>query len=77
MTREQLRKTIRAEPFRPFTIHMGDGRALRVPHPDFVWIHPEGPRTVVVATGGADDFEIIDLMLVTSLEVTDGQPAPG
>ena len=71
MTNEQLRKTLRTQPFRPFTLHMGDGRALRVRHPDFVWIPPEGRRTAIVSTGG-EDFEIVDLMLVTSIEVGDG-----
>ncbi|MEW6253702.1 MAG: hypothetical protein AB1716_23905 [Planctomycetota bacterium] len=77
MTLEQLRKTLRTQPFRPFTIHMGDGRVLKVPHPDFVWTHPEGQRTVVVGTGTPDDFEIIDLMLVTSIEVVNGRPQRG
>lgn len=71
---DQLRKTLNAQPFRPFTIHLGDGRALEVPHPDFAWIHPGGHRTAIVATSLPDDFEIIDVGLVTSLEVGNGQP---
>ncbi len=71
MTIDRLRKTLRAQPFRPFRLHMGDGRALRVPHPDFVWIPPEGSRTVIVSTG-PDDFEIVDMMLVVSIEVANG-----
>ncbi len=71
MTVDRLRKTLRAQPFRPFRLHMGDGRALRVVHPDFVWIPPEGSRTVIVSTG-ADDFEIVDMMLVVSIEVGNG-----
>ena len=70
-TSDKLRAALRAQPFRPFTLHMGDGRALRVRHPDFVWIPPEGRRTVIVSTGG-EGFEIVDLMLVTSIEVANG-----
>jgi hypothetical protein len=71
MTIDRLRKTLQAQPFRPFRLHMGDGRSLRVSHPDFVWIPPEGSRTVIVSTGG-DDFEIVDMMLVVSIEVGNG-----
>ncbi len=71
MTIDRLRKTLRSQPFRPFKLHMGDGRSLSVPHQDFVWIPPEGSRTLIVSTGG-DDIEIVDLMLVTSIEVGDG-----
>ena len=71
MTIDQLRRTLRAQPFRPFKLHMGDGRSLRVTHPDFLWIPPEGNRTVIVSTG-ADDFEIVDMRLVVSIEVGNG-----
>lgn len=70
-TIDGLRNTLRAQPFRPFTLDMGDGRSWRVEHPDFVWIPPEGSRTVIVSAGG-DDFEIVDMLLVTSFEVSNG-----
>ena len=67
MTVEQLRNVHHAQPFRPFTIHMGDGRALFVKHPDFISRSPSG-RTVIVH-GDNDSFTILDLLLVTELEV--------
>jgi hypothetical protein len=35
---QQIRDLIGLSPFRPFTIHLADGRALSVKHPDFVWV---------------------------------------
>ncbi len=67
MTIEQLRNMHRAQPFRPFTIHVADGKKLLVPHPDFLSHSPTG-RTIIVHHLD-DSFSIIDLLLVTELEV--------
>jgi len=66
MTIERLRKMHEARPFRPFRIHMADGRHLDVVHPEFL-AHSRSGRTISVATPD-DVFEVIDLLLVTSLE---------
>jgi hypothetical protein len=64
MTIERLDKLHHAQPFKAFTIFLGDGRKFHVSHPELL-LHPPGTRTFVV---WADDaFEIIDLLLVTSL----------
>jgi hypothetical protein len=68
---EQLRNVHRAQPFRPFTIHMGDGRAFLVRHPDYLSHSPPG-RTVVVYQDD-ESFSVLDLLLVTELEA---QPPP-
>ena len=70
MTTEQLRKVHTATPFRPFSLRLADGTNVNVPHPEFLWIHPGG-RTVHVATSD-DAAEIIDLLLVTAIEVGNG-----
>lgn len=75
MTVEQLRNVHRAQPFRPFTIHMGDGRAFLVRHPDFLSHSPSG-RTVIVHQDD-ESFSVLDLLLVTELEVHASQPRPG
>lgn len=67
MTVEQLRNVHHALPFRPFTIHMGDGRAFFVRHPDFISHSPSG-RTLVVHQDD-ESFSVLDLLLVTELEV--------
>ena len=68
MTIEQLRNVRSATPFRPFTIHVADGRSFPVPHPDFISQSPAG-RTIIVFGQGEDEFSILDLLLVTELEI--------
>ncbi len=72
MRAEELNHLHKAEPFRPFRIHLADGRHLDVAHPEFLAYTPKGRIAVVMRVD--DTFEIIDLMLVTTLEVTDGRP---
>ena len=67
MTLEQLKRVIQGNPFRPFTIHMGDGRVFLIKHRDFISHSPSG-RTVIVYDND-DSFSILDLLLVTELEV--------
>jgi hypothetical protein len=66
MTIEQLRQLHLARPFKPFDIHLADGRTLSVEHPEFLAQVGTG-RTIAV---GRQDgvFEIVDLLLVVSLE---------
>ncbi len=71
MTTEQLRAVRHALPFRPFRMRLADGRHLDVLHGDFLSQSPTG-RTVIVYNPD-DTFEIIDLLLVTSLEILDGK----
>ena len=67
MTIEQIRRLYEAQPFRPFLIHLADGRALPVEHREFMASAPSG-RTVIVYQPD-DSFNIIDLLLVTDIEV--------
>ena len=69
MTIQQLRKALRAEPFKPFTICLTDGRQFRVPHPECLAIPSNASRTFVVA-GAGEDYRIVDLLLVTSIDYT-------
>jgi hypothetical protein len=71
MTAEQLRVMREANLFRPFTIHLADGRTLLVPHRDFVSQSPSG-RTIIVYHPD-DTYSVVDLYLVTELRV---QPLP-
>jgi hypothetical protein len=70
VTVEQLIQMQRAQPFRPYRIHMADGRHPDVEHPDFVARSPSG-RTIVVYQQD-ESFEIVDLLLVSSLQVLNG-----
>jgi hypothetical protein len=66
MTIEQIRRAHRAQPFHPFEMHLADGRALQVPHPEFLAIAPPG-RTIGVGMPDGT-IEIVDLLLVTSIK---------
>jgi hypothetical protein len=66
MTVEQMREMSNSRPIHPFHIHLADGRSLDVEHPEFLMFSRSG-RTIVVSKTN-DTFEIIDLLLVTSLE---------
>ena len=63
MTIDQLRGVCKVDPFRPFVIHLADGRNVA----EFMFIPPEG-RTVVVWQPD-ETLHIIDLLLVTDLEI--------
>ena len=68
MTTDQLRQLWRAQPFRPFTIHLADCRNVPVRHAEFLMPSPSG-RTIIVYQPD-DSFNVIDLLLVTDLEVS-------
>ncbi len=68
MTVQQVRAAYRATPFRPFRLHMADGRSFSVPHPDFLSMSPTG-RTVIIFQED-EEFSILDLLLMTEIEMT-------
>lgn len=67
MTIEQIQQAYDAEPFRPFVIHLADGRQIPVQHREFLASAPSG-RTIIVYQQN-DAFNVIDVLLVTDLEV--------
>ena len=70
MTIERIRELYDAQPFRPFVMHLADGRKLRVDHREFRASAPSG-RTVVVFQPD-DSMNTVDLLLVTDLEIKNG-----
>lgn len=67
MTIERLREVYDAQPFRPFVLHLADGREIPVVHREFMITAPSG-RTVVVMQPD-EQLNIIDLLLVTDVEI--------
>ena len=67
MTIQELRSAYEAAPFRPFTMHLADGRNIPVQHREFMMTVPDG-RTIVIAQPDGT-LNIIDLLLVTDLEL--------
>jgi len=66
VTIEKIREAYKAQPFRPFVIHLADGRGIAVMSPEFILAAPSG-RTLVVFQQD-DAMNVIDLLLVTDLE---------
>jgi len=66
MTAAHFKAAYNLEPFRPFVLHLADGRAVPVRHREFVLSLPSG-RTVIIAQPD-DTFNVVDLLLVTDLE---------
>ena len=50
--------------FKPFTIHLSDGRAFPVPHPEFIAVG----KNVVVVIGKNDRVNTLDPLHITSME---------
>lgn len=67
MTTDALLKVHRARPFRAFSIRLGDDQTLPVRHPEMLAYAPKQRTAVVFRNDGS--FEIIDLLLVTGLDV--------
>jgi hypothetical protein len=67
MTIEKLRQFYDATPFRPFVLHLADGRAIPVAHRDFFAAAPSG-RTFAIYQPD-DTFNLVDLLLVRDIEV--------
>ena len=44
----QIKAASQVEPFKPFVLHLADGREIAVPHREFLYLFPSG-RTILVA----------------------------
>jgi hypothetical protein len=61
----EVRQAMHAQPFRPFVIHLVDGRSLQVPHPDFVAV---ANAREMVFVGDDNGIHNIELTLVLGVE---------
>ena len=71
MRAEEIRRAQRAQPFRPFTLHLADGREFLIDHPEFLLIGRTNRSVMVADVEGG--IEIIDPLLVVSLSVPAGR----
>ena len=67
MTMQAIREAANAQPFRPFSLRLAGGPKIRVVHPDYIALGPRG-RTILVY-GADESFKVIDVMLVTEVDV--------
>jgi hypothetical protein len=68
-TAEELRRLLKASPFSPFTIYTGE-KAFLVPIPQFAWLSPRG-RTLIVGNAPDKGFDIVDVPLISRIEIHD------
>ena len=68
MTVEAIREAVHRKPFMPFNISLADGRQVYVRSPEYLFLLPKSPRTIIVAGDRESAFTIIDLLLVISLD---------
>jgi hypothetical protein len=74
----QVREAMQRVPFRPFALHLADGRTYTIRHHDFIAIPqtPRGREVVLYAEGEdaeAPEVHWVDLTLVSEVIA----PAPG
>jgi len=69
---EGIRQALHKQPFDPFSIRLADGRALPVPHPDFVAVSPR--RIIVVAEDGS--WSVVEPILIVSLDHNGARSVP-
>ena len=67
----EIKRHITNQPFRPFTIHMADGRAVSVVARDFVLVSPQGRYVDVYQPDETHD--ILDALFITGVSFA---PAP-
>lgn len=76
MTAKDMRDLIRTNPFKPFRLHLADGKSLRVRHPDFVIASPE---LAVVANelpqGVPGELNLIPYERIVRIEFLSRKPA--
>lgn len=67
MTTAEMRALRDTAPFRPFRIHLADGRKLDVRHPEYLTVFNKAPRIAVEQDDGT--YDLINLPIVVSVEL--------
>ena len=52
MITEEIRALLVAQPFRPFTVHLSDGKEVRIHHHDHAWLLPSGFQLIFESAEG-------------------------
>jgi len=52
MNTERLLELMHASPFVPFSVLLPNGQKTRIPHQDYIWVHPDRRTIIVVAENG-------------------------
>jgi hypothetical protein len=72
-TRDQFRTTNTAQPFRPYSIKLADGRSFRVNHPELAARSVNGRELVVYDDEG---IHLLEMLLVAEMGPAPAQSSP-
>lgn len=67
MTLKTIKELRDAAPFKPFDVHLADGRAFTVVTPDHLFVMPNSNSREFLIVLPDDAFRIIDISQVTSI----------
>jgi hypothetical protein len=79
MAPEELRDTLRQQPFEPFRLVMTDGVGFEVRHPDLLWVGQRSAYVGLTGQPGQTFYERairIDLLHVIRVEPLETAPTP-
>lgn len=68
MSADELKRLLNAVPFRPFAVYLPSEKTFRIPHSDFASLAPNG-RTLIIWIQNSGAFDILDVPLITRVEV--------
>ncbi len=71
METAQIKESLIAKPFRPFTMRLVDGREYFVPHPEFLFVPPSLRHTVLFSNTETHAVTILDRIMIASIEFQD------
>ncbi len=72
-----IREAMHAQPFRPFSLRLADGRELTIRHPDFIAIAPN-EWSVSVYYSDDSRMSVLEPQMIVSVEKSVPNPtAPG
>ena len=70
MTQKNIRDLVHFNPFKPFRLHLADGKDLPVPHPDFALVAAEYVVVASVLPSGAPgNINLIPYEHITRVEM--------
>jgi hypothetical protein len=67
---EEIRSLVRAQPFKPFEIHLVNDRVVRVEHHDFISIPPGARTQYIIVYGTQGRFEVINTNLAIAVRLS-------
>ena len=65
MNVKNIKEFCEHKPFRPFNVHLADGRAIPVEHPELVFFPPNNQEVLIYQRDSSFDF--VDVFQITSL----------